>query len=117
MGRGGRPFGCPPLFARIAAEPPPEADRDGDVTLDPAVELRATGLFGRTLLARDLTKVPPELLPGQRVRLTEPWRGAPQFDWGEVTVTASAKGTRESAGRLEKSLGQTSSTSCRTREQ
>jgi hypothetical protein len=70
----------------------------GNVTLDPAVELRATGLFGRTLLARDLAKVPPELLPGQRVRLTEPWRGAPQFDWGEVTVTASAKDTRESAG-------------------
>ncbi|PWI18505.1 DUF916 domain-containing protein [Streptomyces sp. Act143] len=70
----------------------------GNVTLDPKVELRATGLFGRTLLARDLTKVPSELLPGQRVRLSEPWRGAPQLDWGEVTLTASAKDTRESAG-------------------
>jgi hypothetical protein len=70
----------------------------GNVTLNPKVELRATGLFGRTLLARDLTKIPSELLPGQRVQLTEPWRGAPQLDWGEVTLTATAKDTRESAG-------------------
>ncbi|MFD5270673.1 WxL protein peptidoglycan domain-containing protein [Streptomyces sp. NPDC058335] len=69
----------------------------GNVTLDPKVELRARGLFGRTLLARDLTAVPSELLPGQRVRLTEPWRDAPQFDWGDVTLTASARDTRESA--------------------
>jgi hypothetical protein len=69
----------------------------GNVTLDPKVELRARGLFGRTLLARDLTKIPSELLPGQRVRLREPWRGAPRLDWGDVTLTASAKDTRESA--------------------
>ncbi|WP_428934557.1 WxL protein peptidoglycan domain-containing protein [Streptomyces sp. ACT015] len=70
----------------------------GNVTLNPRVELRARGLFGRTLLARDLTRLPAELLPGQRVRLTEPWHGAPQLDWGEVTLTASAEDTRESAG-------------------
>jgi hypothetical protein len=70
----------------------------GNVTLNPKVELRATGLFGRTLLARDLSKIPGELLPGQRVHLSEPWKGAPQLDWGEVTLTASAKDTRESAG-------------------
>ncbi|CAM5715177.1 hypothetical protein SALBM311S_04318 [Streptomyces alboniger] len=58
---------------------------------------RARGLFGRTLLARDLARVPAELLPGQRVRLSEPWRGAPQLDWGDVTLTASAQDTRESA--------------------
>ena len=69
----------------------------GNVTLDPKVELRARGLFGRTLLARDLAGIPAELLPGQRVRLSEPWRGAPQFDWGDVTLTASARDTRESA--------------------
>ncbi|MET7453239.1 DUF916 domain-containing protein [Streptomyces sp. NPDC005574] len=69
----------------------------GNVTLNPKVELRATGLFGRTLLARDLAKIPAELLPGQRVHLTEPWRGAPQLDWGDVTLTASAQDTRESA--------------------
>jgi hypothetical protein len=54
-------------------------------------------LFGRTLLARDLARIPGELLPGQRVRLSEPWRGAPQLDWGDVKLTASAKDTRESA--------------------
>ncbi|KOU60260.1 hypothetical protein ADK57_31480 [Streptomyces sp. MMG1533] len=69
----------------------------GNVTLDPKVELRAEGLFGRTLLARDLSRIPSELLPGQRVRLTEPWRDAPRLDWGEVTLTASARDTRESA--------------------
>ncbi|MBL1080806.1 DUF916 domain-containing protein [Streptomyces actinomycinicus] len=70
----------------------------GNVTLSPKVELKARGLFGRTLLDRDLTRVPSELLPGQRVRLTETWRGAPQLDRGSVTVTASAPGTRQSAG-------------------
>ncbi|MER5215823.1 DUF916 domain-containing protein [Streptomyces sp. NPDC002838] len=69
----------------------------GNVTLNPRVELRARGLFGRTLLARDLSRIPDELLPRQRVRLTEPWRGAPQLDWGDVTLTASAPDTRESA--------------------
>ncbi|GGZ53032.1 WxL protein peptidoglycan domain-containing protein [Streptomyces bluensis] len=69
----------------------------GNVTLTPRVELRAQGLFGRTLLSRDLTAIPSELLPGQRVRLAEPWHGAPQLDWADVTLTASAEDTRESA--------------------
>ncbi|MFI9805648.1 WxL protein peptidoglycan domain-containing protein [Streptomyces sp. NPDC052301] len=69
----------------------------GNVTLDPKVELTARGLFGRTLLDRDLTRVPSELLPGQSVRLTETWRGAPQLDRAHVTLTASAPGTRQSA--------------------
>ncbi|MFI1191303.1 WxL protein peptidoglycan domain-containing protein [Streptomyces californicus] len=69
----------------------------GNVTLAPAAALRAEGLFGRTLLERGLTKLPPELLPRQRVRLTETWDGAPQLDRAEVELTATAKGTRESA--------------------
>uniref|UniRef100_A0AAU3HV31 DUF916 domain-containing protein n=1 Tax=Streptomyces sp. NBC_01393 TaxID=2903851 RepID=A0AAU3HV31_9ACTN len=69
----------------------------GNVTLNPKVRLRAEGLFGRTLLSRELDGIPSELLPGQRVRLTAPWHGAPQLDWGDVTLTASAAGTRESA--------------------
>lgn len=69
----------------------------GNVTLNPKVRLKAEGLFGRTLLSRGLTDIPSELLPGQRVRLTEPWHGSPQLDWGDVTLTASAPGTRESA--------------------
>jgi hypothetical protein len=69
----------------------------GNVTLDPRVRLRAKGLFGRTLLTRDLTKVPAELLPGQQVKLTEPWAGAPQLEWGDVTLTARAQDVKESA--------------------
>ncbi|MGW2643402.1 WxL protein peptidoglycan domain-containing protein [Streptomyces sp. NPDC001393] len=69
----------------------------GNVILDPKVELKARGLFGRTLLERELTRVPSELLPGQSVRLTETWRGAPQLDRADVTLTASAPGTRQSA--------------------
>lgn len=69
----------------------------GNVTLDPEVALRAEGLFGRTLLARDLKKIPSELLPRQQVRLTETWAGAPQLEWGEIRLTATARDTRESA--------------------
>ncbi|MGW6565239.1 WxL protein peptidoglycan domain-containing protein [Streptomyces sp. NPDC054975] len=68
----------------------------GNVTLNPKVALRAEGLFGRTLLARDLAKIPSELLPRQKIRLTERWTGSPQLDWGEVTLTATAKDVRES---------------------
>ncbi|KQX16969.1 hypothetical protein ASC82_01635 [Streptomyces sp. Root431] len=67
----------------------------GNVTLNPKVALKAEGLFGRTLLARDLGGVPSELLPRQKIRLTERWSGSPQFDWGDVTLTASAKGVKE----------------------
>ncbi|MEU2113116.1 DUF916 domain-containing protein [Streptomyces sp. NPDC019507] len=70
----------------------------GNVTLNPKVALRAEGLFGRTLLARDLTGVPGELLPRQRIRLTADWAGAPQLDWGEVTLMASAHDARGSGG-------------------
>ncbi|WNI32005.1 WxL protein peptidoglycan domain-containing protein [Streptomyces sp. ITFR-6] len=69
----------------------------GNVTLSPKVALKAEGLFGRTLLARDLKRIPSELLPRQEVRLTEEWKGAPQLEWGEVKLTASARDTRESA--------------------
>ncbi|MEU0401714.1 DUF916 domain-containing protein [Streptomyces sp. NPDC006197] len=67
----------------------------GNVTLNPKVVLKARGLFGRTLLDRDLVKVPAELLPRQKIRLTERWTGSPQLDWGDVTLTATAKDVRE----------------------
>ncbi|MFE0644592.1 WxL protein peptidoglycan domain-containing protein [Streptomyces sp. NPDC058877] len=67
----------------------------GNVTLTPKVALKARGLFGRTLLERDLDGVPAELLPRQKIRLTARWTGSPQFDRGDVTLTATAKGVRE----------------------
>ncbi|WP_406305118.1 DUF916 domain-containing protein [Streptomyces sp. NBC_00885] len=70
----------------------------GNVTLNPKVALKAEGLFGRDLLSRDLKKIPSELLPRQKIRLTERWSGAPQLEWGEVKLTASARDVRESAG-------------------
>ncbi|MEU9194181.1 WxL protein peptidoglycan domain-containing protein [Streptomyces hundungensis] len=70
----------------------------GNVTLNPKVDLSATGLFGRTLLSRGVAKVPSELLPGERVTLTEVWRGAPQLDWGDVRLRASARDAEASAG-------------------
>jgi hypothetical protein len=70
----------------------------GNVTLNPKVALKAEGLFGRDLLNRDLKKIPSELLPRQKIHLTERWTGAPQLEWGDVRLTASAQGVRESAG-------------------
>ncbi|GAA2227259.1 hypothetical protein GCM10010232_11100 [Streptomyces amakusaensis] len=70
----------------------------GNVTLGPEVALKAEGLFGRDLLSRRLTRVPSELLPRQRIRLTERWAGSPQLEWGEIRLTASAGQLRESAG-------------------
>ncbi|MFF9863962.1 DUF916 domain-containing protein [Streptomyces sp. NPDC013953] len=70
----------------------------GNVTLSPRVVLRAEGLFGRTLLTRDLRGVPSELLPRQRIRLTARWAGAPRLERGEVTVTATARDVRASGG-------------------
>ncbi|MFE0647948.1 WxL protein peptidoglycan domain-containing protein [Streptomyces sp. NPDC059534] len=67
----------------------------GNVTLNPQVALKARGLFGRTLLDRDLAEVPSELLPRQKIRLTERWTGSPQLDWGDITLTATAKDVRE----------------------
>ncbi|MFF9847857.1 WxL protein peptidoglycan domain-containing protein [Streptomyces litmocidini] len=69
----------------------------GNVTLNPKVVLKARGLFGRTLLDRDLAGVPAELLPRQKIRLTERWTGSPQLDRGDVTLTVTAKDVKETA--------------------
>nr|WP_229860446.1 DUF916 domain-containing protein [Streptomyces litmocidini] len=69
----------------------------GNVTLDPKVVLKARGLFGRTLLDREPAGVPAELLPHQKIRLTERWTGSPQLDRGDVTLTVTAKDVEETA--------------------
>lgn len=68
----------------------------GNVKLSPRVSLRVGGAVVGGPGDRRLIDVPAELLPGQKVRLTETWAGAPFAGWGKVTVTASADDVRAS---------------------
>ncbi|MGW8779511.1 hypothetical protein ACWGNM_15815 [Streptomyces sp. NPDC055796] len=63
----------------------------GNVVLAPELALRAEGLFGE-VPGRTSRALPVELLPGQRVSLTEPWPGAPVFDEVDLTLTVTAPG-------------------------
>lgn len=63
----------------------------GNVALAPEVSLRAEGRFGE-VPGRTARALPLELLPGQRVELTEPWPGAPALDHVRLTLTATAPG-------------------------
>ncbi|MET9616745.1 COG1470 family protein [Kitasatospora indigofera] len=63
----------------------------GNVKLDPRASARLGGVFAGGPTSRQLANVPAELLPGEKVQVTETWPGAPS-GWGEVTVTATANG-------------------------
>ncbi|MEV1022399.1 hypothetical protein [Streptomyces sp. NPDC050264] len=63
----------------------------GNTTLTPRLAVRADGLFGGVLDKGPRT-LPVELPPGRRVRLTEPWHGAPALDAVDVKVTVTAGG-------------------------
>ncbi|MFF3651842.1 hypothetical protein ACFYXV_24780 [Streptomyces sp. NPDC002181] len=63
----------------------------GNVALVPELALRAEGLFGE-VPGRTARALPVELLPGQRVSLTEPWPGAPVLDDVDLTLTVTAPG-------------------------
>ncbi|MCC0097845.1 hypothetical protein K7B10_24325 [Streptomyces flavotricini] len=63
----------------------------GNVALAPELALRAEGLFGE-VPGRTARALPVELLPGQRVSLTEPWPGAPVLDDVDLTLTVTAPG-------------------------
>ncbi|WP_415950458.1 WxL protein peptidoglycan domain-containing protein [Streptomyces sp. KLOTTS4A1] len=62
----------------------------GNVRIRPTVQLTAEGLFGRDVLTQRPRALKTELLPGQRVELTEPWASTPQFDRVTLKVTAGA---------------------------
>ncbi|MFD6874962.1 MULTISPECIES: DUF916 domain-containing protein [unclassified Streptomyces] len=62
----------------------------GNETLAPVVSVRVGGVYVGGPAERQLTGVPSELLPGQRVRLSASWPGAPFAGRGDVTVTATA---------------------------
>ncbi|MFJ2825007.1 hypothetical protein ACIO7M_28430 [Streptomyces toxytricini] len=63
----------------------------GNVPLAPRVSVRAEGLFG-PLPGRPERALPAEVPPGGRVRLAEPWPGAPRLGAADVTLTATAPG-------------------------
>ncbi|MER8088378.1 hypothetical protein ACFVZR_13680 [Streptomyces sp. NPDC058316] len=63
----------------------------GNTVLAPRITVGAEGMFG-TLLRREARTLPVELLPGQRVRLAEPWRDAPALDSATVRLRVTAAG-------------------------
>ncbi|SCF87383.1 hypothetical protein [Streptomyces sp. Ncost-T10-10d] len=63
----------------------------GNTALAPRIAVGADGVFG-TLLRRKARTLPVELLPGQRVRLGEPWRDAPALDSVTVRLRVTAAG-------------------------
>ncbi|WP_326765949.1 hypothetical protein OG978_16460 [Streptomyces sp. NBC_01591] len=63
----------------------------GNAVLAPRIAVRADGVFG-TLLRREARTLPVEVRPGQRVRLTEPWRDVPALDSATVRLRVTAAG-------------------------
>ncbi|MGW3326786.1 COG1470 family protein [Streptomyces virginiae] len=64
----------------------------GNVALTPELRIRVEALFGEPADPPRGRTLPIELLPGQRVELTEPWPGAPALDRVRVTLTVTAPG-------------------------
>jgi hypothetical protein len=69
----------------------------GNTALTPRVTIRADGLFGEVLRRAPRT-LPVELLPAQRVTLTEKWPGHPSLDSVTVHVEATAPGDARAKG-------------------
>ncbi|MFE9096697.1 hypothetical protein [Streptomyces sp. NPDC007264] len=69
----------------------------GTTVLTPRLAVRADGLFGR-VLDRAPRTLPVELLPGRRIRLTEPWPHRPALDAVEVRLTVTAAGGAHGSG-------------------
>ncbi|WP_406515696.1 DUF916 domain-containing protein [Streptomyces sp. NBC_00873] len=67
----------------------------GNAALAPRLAVSADGAFG-TLLRREARNLPVDLLPGQRVKLTEPWRDAPALDSATVRLRVTAAGGAQS---------------------
>lgn len=63
----------------------------GNVALVPELAISAEGTLGK-VAGRSTRTLPVEVLPGQRVELTEPWPGAPVFDRVALTLTVTAPG-------------------------
>ncbi|GGY30658.1 hypothetical protein [Streptomyces xanthochromogenes] len=68
----------------------------GNTALTPRLALRADGVFGRAL-DRPARALPVELLPGQRVELSEPWPQPPALDRVSVHLDVTADGGAHAA--------------------
>ncbi|MFF2195006.1 hypothetical protein [Streptomyces sp. NPDC058157] len=64
----------------------------GNVALTPALALHAERGLGGASAPRTARALPLELLPGQRVALTEPWPDAPALDRVSLRLTVTAPG-------------------------
>ncbi|WP_461014545.1 COG1470 family protein [Streptomyces daliensis] len=62
----------------------------GNTALEPRLAVRADGLFGQ-VLRRESRALDLELLPGQRVTLSEPWHDPPSLDSTDVTLSVTAE--------------------------
>ncbi|MGW5678584.1 COG1470 family protein [Streptomyces sp. NPDC003860] len=71
----------------------------GNTVLEPRVHLTADGLLG-TAFRRAARGVPAELRPGQRVAVSETWRGAPALDRVDLRVSATAAGDARAAAAV-----------------
>ncbi|MER5761355.1 hypothetical protein [Streptomyces sp. NPDC002082] len=69
----------------------------GNVALAPELAISAEGALGK-VAGRSNRALPVEVLPGQRVELTEPWPGAPVFDRVALTLTVTAPGGARATG-------------------
>ncbi|MFB6524434.1 hypothetical protein [Streptomyces sp. NPDC056401] len=69
----------------------------GNVALAPELAIGAEGALGK-VAGRSIRTLPVEVLPGQRVELTEPWPGAPVFDRVALTLTVTAPGGARATG-------------------
>ncbi|MFE1874926.1 hypothetical protein ACFW9N_29275 [Streptomyces sp. NPDC059496] len=70
----------------------------GNVALVPDLRISAEALIGEVSDPPRGRTLPVELLPGQRVELTEPWPGAPALDRVRVTLTVTAPGGARTVG-------------------
>ncbi|MCP3760378.1 hypothetical protein [Streptomyces sp. TBY4] len=69
----------------------------GNVAVAPELAIGAEGVLGE-VAGRSVRTLPVEVLPGQRVELTEPWPGAPVFDRVALTLTVTAPGGARATG-------------------
>ncbi|MFG3286399.1 hypothetical protein [Streptomyces sp. NPDC048111] len=72
----------------------------GSTTLAPRLALHADGVFGRAL-DRPAKALPVELLPGQRVELSEPWAHPPALDRVAVRLDVTAGGGARATARAD----------------